>query len=377
MRAMNVTFCAVPAVLPALCLALLGACGGHEDRVRHQAPRDVDTARVLSIRVAASPDHGIVSLSAGGEAGPEWLFRAPPGGEVRQFSLARDESTLVYSYVPPPDGEGVELLDRSALYRVDPTASSWTPERLLGGDTPGEFLLEPALSPDGRYCWFVRVAPSQDEFSAWTDVSLRRLDMHTGEVLHVIDNGIWPTVSPDGRRIAFVGVQPLSQQRGLFVADGDGGNLRMVVEVGRFFDVDAPVFSPDGRHVVFAVAEEDTRPAAGRRLSGPTPSSPRRRNVGAPWWLRLLPVASARAHNDHDVPSDWWRVPAAGGKAERLTRAQRIMSYGAFADGGERFAYATTGGIFLTDFASPGGEERVLQQDGAWMSLAWLGGRAP
>ncbi len=340
----------------ALLLAALVLAGGCTPA---PPPRDLADARLLSISLAATPDHGIVSMAADGKGDLDWLYRAPAGSEIRQFTVARDESFLLYSYVPPPAQEGAKLFDRSALYREDLTTPGWQGERLLGGDTPGEYLLEPALSPDGRYCYHVRVAASDDVINAYSDITLRRLDLRSGEVQDIIPNGIWPTVSPNGKRIAFVGVQPLSQQRGLFVADADGSNLKMVVPVGKYFDVDAPTFTPDGKHLVFAVAEEDTRVPAGERALS--------------WLLRLLPVASAQAHNDHDVASDWWRVPVAGGEAERLTREARIMSYGAFAGGDDAFAYATTNGIYLMDLS--GELSATVRGDGVWMSLAWLGGR--
>lgn len=324
-------------------------------------PRDLADARLLSISLAAAPDHGVVSLAADASAGDEqWLYRAPAGSEIRQLTVARDESFLIYSYVPPPAGDA-RLFDRSALYRVDLTAPEWSAQPLLGGDTPGEYLLEPALSPDGRYCYHVRVAASDDAINAYSDVTLRRLDLRTGEVQDIIANGIWPTVSPDGRKIAFVGVQPLSQQRGLFLANVDGSKLEMLVPVGKFFDVDAPAFTPDGKHLVFAVAEEDTRVPAGQRGG-----------LSSLLW-RLLPIGEAQAHNDHDVASDWWRVPVAGGEPERLTEQAQIMSYGAFAGGDGTFAYATTNGIYLTDLS---GEAPVaVRSEGVWMSVAWLGGR--
>ncbi len=323
----------------------LAGCGG-------PPPPPPDSAqRLLSVSLAPPPPHGILALRpdlAG--AIPTPLFRAPAGAEVRQLDVAADGRTLVYAWVPPP-GPDAALLDRSELVAVDLAAPGWQPVELLGGETAGEYLLEPALSPDGRYCYHVRVAPTEDYLTGYTSVTLRRLDLRSGEVTDIIDNGIWPTVSPDGRRIAFVGVQPQSQQRGLFVANADGRELAMLVPVGRFFDVDAPVFSPDGRWIWFAVAEEDERDAR-----------------AGTWWERLLPFAPAYAHNDHDVPSDWWRVSVDGGEPERMTDERRIMTYGEFLPDG-RFAYATTDGVFLLPAA--GTAPTLLARGGAFTSLAW------
>jgi Tol biopolymer transport system component len=346
-----------------LCAAaalLIGGCADSGD----QAEGPDGLPSLVTIAMQAPPAHGIVALTpraldptvasdAGAALDTAWLFQAPTGSEVRQLDVSADGRRLVYAFVPPPD-DRVQLLDRSALYLVDLDATGWAP-RLLpgGGDRADEFLLEPALSPDGRYCYYVHVTSSDDDLSGYTTVTLRRLDIATGETLTIIENGIWPTVSGDAEQIAFVGVQPRSRQRGLFTASADGSELRMLVPVGRFFDIDAPVFSPDNRSVWFAVAEQDTR------------EQPR-----SSWWQRLPGVSSAHAHNDHDVKSDWWRVSVDGGEPQRMTEVQKIMTYGAFVPGEDTFVFVTTDGIYQLD--PDGGTVVTLSAEGSWMSLGWL-----
>jgi hypothetical protein len=341
----------------ALLTALLVACepGGDSG----QGTANSSLPPLVSISLQPHPDHGIVAFTPAAEGlpgdSPRWLYRAPPGSEVRQLSVAADGSRLVYAWVPAPDDD-IKLLDRSALYLADLTADEWAARHLVGGAHAGEFFLEPALSPDGRFCYYVHVASSEDYLTGYTSVTLRRLDVESGVSTDVIGNGIWPTVSPDGERIAFVGVQPQSQQRGLFMARADGSELRMLVQVGRFFDVDAPVFSPNGEWLYFAVAENDTRDPA---------------TLSSTWWERLLPVAPARAHNDHDVPSDWWRVRVDGTGLQRVTEVDQIMTYGAFVPGrGNDFVFATTDGFY--QLAGEDGGVRRLGVDGSWMSIGWM-----
>jgi hypothetical protein len=75
-----------------------------------------------------------------------------------------------------------------------------------------------------------------------------------------------PAVSPDGRRLAYVSVRETSPGRSasaIYVADLDGGNERMLQAAVQGQRLDSPVFSPDGRAVLF-VRSESGRPPVQR-----------------------------------------------------------------------------------------------------------------
>ena len=62
--------------------------------------------------------------------------------------------------------------------------------------------------------------------------------------------------SPDGRRVAIVAVEN-REDRGLYIADADGSNLKKLTPSGWWVDVDhAPDWSPDGQHVLFSTEKK-------------------------------------------------------------------------------------------------------------------------
>jgi TolB protein len=168
-----------------------------------------------------------------------------------------------------------------------------------------------------------------------------------GEAEVLLEELLWARLSPDGSQLAFI-MGPLSSDYNeLQVSDPTGANARSIVPATLFFATDAPFFSPDGRTVVFSGAEE----GAAAQLS---------------WLDRLLGVQIASAHA---LPSDWWRVPVAGGTPERLTQRGEVNLYGSFSPDGKHVAFSSTSGLYV--MSAEGGEPVQLTSE--VMSLqAWL-----
>ncbi len=324
--------------LAAVC-ALLGGCTGDED-----AP---GPAQFMIVDARAAPDHAVRTVDSEGRA-VDTLFSAPPFSQVHQAVLAPDGRYLVMAYTPPPrDGTG--FFDHSAIYRIDLADDDAPPERWFGATDAGTFLLEPAFSPDGSAVYFVRV----DRFSlagpSLETINLERYDTRSGTIERLIPNAIWPRVSPDGRVLTFVGVDPLTRERGLFVAGPDGAGLRELVPIGAHVDIDTPVFSADSRWVYFTIASEKPGASLFR-------------------WQGL--VATAHAHGDHNIPSQWWRIAVDGGRPEAMGSQRAIILHGDRAPDAERLVYSTREGVFLQPL--PVGDRRRLLPKGDYGTVQWL-----
>src|SRR5262249_49965189 len=144
----------------------------------------------------------------------------------------------------------------------------------------------------------------------------------------LVPHAMSPTVSPDGRRLAFVLFLPEGPTLG--VADADGKNAGPLLAPGRPGGVSAPRLSPDGKPPGFSAAAlaggppAPDAPRAGSTRAGgaggggarapaalPRPGA----NGPAPAPLAWLLPAVARAHGE---PKDVFAVGADGTDLRRL-----------------------------------------------------------
>jgi Tol biopolymer transport system component len=171
--------------------------------------------------------------------------------------------------------------------------------------------------------------------------TVERLAYPDGQPEVVVADAYWPRLSDDGRQLVYVSVDPETFAGALFVAGADGGGARRIAEADKFTAVDAPLFTPDGQSIIFSAVSEGAV-AAGRT------------------WLDWLTGAEiAYAHN---VPSDWWKVPLAGGEPVQLTQVFDLGLYGDFAPDGRHMVFISAQGL------------RVIQPDGTGLTQLIYGG---
>lgn len=84
--------------------------------------------------------------------------------------------------------------------------------------------------------------------------------------------------SRDGERFAFAGAPPQAGRFGIYVGDADGSDVHLVPESTFYHFLGAPIIAPDGRSVVFLLADGDSSsaffslPIDGGKLRRLTPS---------------------------------------------------------------------------------------------------------
>jgi len=302
----------------------LVACSPHPADPARIASPQAPSGQLVVIAQGSPPDHKILTLDVETEA-TETLFAAPEFSQIYQLDVSADGKQLVFAYTPPPTID-TGFFDRSMLYRLPLDTPEREPELVLGGTRPQEFYLQPAFSPDGQFLYYTKLAQDLEAVVTVYRVTLERYDLGSGEILPIAADGIWPRLSPDGSRLTYIGVDPTTQARGLFIAAPDGSQTQSLVPMGIFFDIDSPLFSADGAWVYFSVAKDPP---------------------GISWWEQLLGVKAALAHTEHSVPSDWWRVPVTGGEPEQITGRAEIIIYGDLSPTGQHLAYSTTNTLYL------------------------------
>jgi Tol biopolymer transport system component len=291
-------------------------------------------------------DQAIVSYDVA--AGTERIvFRASTRGYLTTFAVSPDGQQIIISYAAPGE-EGTSQVGYNSLYRL-PVAGEAEPELVIGSDSGNEAFFTPSWSPDGRYLYYahyIRLEPTADvpfrydvERIAWPD----------GEPEKVVENAIWPSLSPDGQRLGFLSFEPVTFTNYLYLAAADGGDPALVPGQEGFEAVDAHFFSPDSQSVVFSAVPKSEEPAGLSLLD------------------RLLGVRPAAAH---DVPSDWWRISLGGGAPEQLTHILDVGLLGDYSPDGQLIGFV--GGTGLYTMKPDGTNLTHLRDVTAFGAFHWI-----
>ncbi|MEM7802342.1 MAG: hypothetical protein AAF633_24330 [Chloroflexota bacterium] len=308
-------------LFPVIVLLLLVGC---RNSVEEGGP---PTGKIITLVRGEAPDNRIVSLDVETQA-QTVIFQAPELSVVQELATSPDGNTVYFSYTPPPSIE-TGFFDRAAIYRMGINDSE--PVLLLGGALPDEFYTNPTLSPDGRYLFYHRLGQDYSATDTRFIFGIERLDLQTMQTSPLLPNGIWPRLSSDGEKMVFITLDLNTQQRGLAFADIDGSNMRTLLPIGSYFDIDSPMFSVDGSAVYFSIVEEGAQTS---------------------WFDRLLGVKVAHAHIEHNIPSTWWRLELEGGNLEQISSQAKIVAHAYRHPTKDQIMYTTLEGVFMLDVVS-------------------------
>ncbi|MDT7934787.1 MAG: S9 family peptidase [Sphingomonadaceae bacterium] len=188
---------------------------------------------------------------------------------------------------------------------------------------------DPVWSADGRRIVFS--ADRHPDRARRPDPELYAVDLGSGALAQLTDRrgpDLAPTVSPDGRQIAWLGYDDklkAYQRVRLYVANVDGSNAREVA-TGLDRDLDQPAWAPDGRSLIATFDDEGVTRLARIGLDGRVTvlaSNLGGNDLGRPYGgvdvsvaARSGAVAFTMSEGDH--PGDV-AVAGAGGAPRRLT----------------------------------------------------------
>jgi Tol biopolymer transport system component len=252
------------------------------------------------------------------------LFHAPDNAWLAAAAVSPDGKQIVVAYAPAPK----DPLQQIAYTDLDILSAdgSDAPRVLVQRTDPKEEFAFPQWSADGRFIYYAHTIPATTGLVVQYTYTIERVAYPQGQPQKLIENAIWPRLSPDGKKLAYVSFNPQTGDNNLYVADADGTHAQLVVPAGTFYTVDAPLFSRDSQVVVFSA------------VGGPA-SSQR-------WSDQFISTMRPNALK-HNIPSDWWRVDLATGKIKSLTRIGDTGLYGDFSPDGQHIAFVAVTGLYL------------------------------
>ena len=240
-------------VLVAVALAVgafLGRAFGPAAKVSAAAPSPVLFTRLTFARggeaqPSLSPDgRSLVYVSnAGGEQGDIYLQRV--GGE-NAINLTADSKEEDWSPAYSPDGQWIAFRSEREGKGIFVMGATGESVRRVA-----DFGFNPAWSPDGKEL-VVAMEGLTDPSIRYSTSQLWRIDVMGGakKQIPMKVDGVQPSWSPNGKRIAFWGLPEGTGKRVLYTMPAEGGEATPLND-DNFFNWN-PVWSPDGKYLYFA-----------------------------------------------------------------------------------------------------------------------------
>ena len=197
---------------------------------------------------------GIWQLDMQSGAVSRW-WQPPEGGLVKGIAASPDGSQFAIAYSPPIE-EGFQI--GTADLFLSPSAEADL-QPLLVRESRNESYHNASWSPDGQWVYFVHQNPLLDDEGGVTgfDLTAERIAVNNESVPvpEVILEGVEQlALSSDGQQIAYLQLDTTTYDQGLWIVNHDGTDKREIVTAGTYRLMSSPVFSPDGKSLIFSAS---------------------------------------------------------------------------------------------------------------------------
>jgi Tol biopolymer transport system component len=258
------------------------------------------------------------------------VFQAPENSWLSAAVVSPDNQQILLAYAPPPPGDEIQY-GYTELYLMEYSISS-QPELLVSRVVREDSYFLPTWTPDGRSIYYTRlrrIDPSSEVPTYQYDIELTNLE---GETMTILENALWPQISPDGSRLSYLSANPFTFSNDLYLASPDGASAVPVFPPGANPPIDAHIFSMDGNQLIFSMVNIETAPASS-------------------WLEELIGVRTVSAHS---VPSDWYMTPVSGGTPQRLTNLNDVNLIGSLSPDGTKLAFISASGLYVMNIDGSG-----------------------
>jgi Tol biopolymer transport system component/mono/diheme cytochrome c family protein len=268
-----------------------------------------------------------------------------------------DDSKIAFITITPAPVTATVPLPSSTLLVMNADGAElrtvWKPAQGLLGI--------PTWSADGQALYVAAngVQAGQGGNDNSRQLQIVRIDLMSGKQQPLLNDALDPSISRDGKQLAYLKLSEDGYTMSLNIAAPDGSGPRELIGGQDFQGFYAPRFSPDGKQVVVAAIGGPETDAQGNPVKASAPSALDR-------LLGLLEPPTAEAHG---LPWDLWVVNTDGTGLRRMTSFYEDLPMASFSPDGKQIAVMGLGGIYLMD--ADGTRLRRIDQTGDHGGLDW------
>ena len=335
-------------------MVLLAACGGNDDR-----PGGAVTPGVTSgqpgpgVLIVANLDALVeYDIESGNQS---TLLQSPATNSfLLDPAVSPDGASIAYVQQPPPKVEEGKFDAGSDLWVMARDGSN--PRLVFQHVQPNQLVRFPRFEGPESILAIVQEISTQDGITRVV-YTLQRIEVATGERESVMEDVLAFDISSDGQRLVVARLLPQTGEALHASALDGGGSTELVGAEQLLAPFSYPRFSPDGKTVAFASADQTGARAAVQLVSLV-------RGSGG----RFEPTAAPAAVLD-GLPQDIWTVDATGGQAVRVADLKEDLPALTWDGAGEHLYVIGVAGLYDVDLRS--GAVARLGEGAFHAQLAW------
>jgi Tol biopolymer transport system component len=201
-----------------------------------------------------------------GEREPKRLLQVGSAGYVLDPAVSPDGRNVAFVYEQAAHTRADGTLDFGSDLHVAGREGA-KPRPIVQHTEVGEYLESPAWLDD-QIVYFGHRGIDQAVGRAFFRVE--RLNIESGARAVVLENAASPALTQDGQSLVYVAIDPETRLQSLLIGNPTGGDVNVLASVAEgFLTFELPVFSPDGLRVAFAATDLNLPPES----TGPSSAS--------------------------------------------------------------------------------------------------------